>query len=312
MPEKTYYDVIIIGGGPAGLTAGLYTSRAKLDTLVIEREVIGGQVANIEAIENYPGFPDGVNGFELSQQMQKQAEKYGAVILYNQATALELKADGKKLIKTSDGDFEARAVILAGSAKRRKLGIPGEEEYTGRGVSFCATCDAPLFKDKPVAVAGGGNSAITEALHLARFASKVTVIHRRDQLRASPILQDRAFTEPKMKFLWDTLIQKVQGGDFVESLSLKNARTGQESVFKVEGLFVSIGFDPDTAFLKGIVTLDAEGHVITNTEMETNVPGIYAAGDIRVKLSRQIITAAGDGATAAMAAERFLSEQGHK
>ena len=310
MTEKRNYDVIIIGGGPAGLTAGLYTSRAKLDTLLIEKEMIGGQVANIDQIENYPGFPDGIGGFDLGQAMQQQAEKYGTIILGAQATGIELKESNRKVVKTTEGDYEARTVILAGSTRRRKLGVPGEEEYIGRGVSFCATCDAPLFRDVPVAIAGGGNVAITEALHLVKFASKVTVIHRRDQLRATAILQERAFAEPKIEFMWDTIIEKIEGGDFVKRLKLKQAKTGKESNLEVAGLFVTIGFEPDTAFLKGMVTLDPNGHVPTNTEMETNVPGIFAAGDIRSKFARQVITAAGDGATAAISAERFLEQSG--
>jgi thioredoxin reductase (NADPH) len=311
LPEKTYYDVIIIGGGPAGLTAGMYTARAGLSTLLIEREMLGGQSANVEHIENYPGFPDGIGGFDLAQLMQKQAEKFGTTIMFGEATALELK-DDRKVVTTSEGDFEAKAVIVTGAAKRRKLGVPGEDEYRGRGVSYCATCDAPLFRDQPVAVSGGGNSAITEALHLARFASKVTVIHRRDQLRATAILQQSAFAEPKISFLWDTVIEKVEGEDFVKRLRLSDAKTGAKSALEVAGLFVSVGFEPDTGYLKGLLALDNDGHIITNNEMQTSVAGIFAAGDTRAKMARQVITAAGDGATAAVAAEHYLSEQAGK
>ena len=310
MAEKRNYQVIIIGGGPAGLTAGIYTARAGLDTLLIEREMIGGQIANVEKLENYPGFPEGIGGFELAQLMQQQAEKYGVQIAYTEATGLELKGN-TKLVKTAEGDFETKAVILTGAAKRRKLGVPGEAEFTGKGVS-CATCDGPIFRDKVVAIAGGGNAAITEALHLTHFASKVTVIHRRDQLRATAILQERAFAEPKINFLWDTGIEKIEGEDFVKRLRLNNLKTGAKSALEVDGLFVSIGFEPDTAYLKGILTLDNEGHIITNNEMETAVPGIFVAGDTRSKLARQVVTAAGDGATAAISAERYLTEQAGK
>ena len=311
MAEKRNYQVIIIGGGPAGLTAGIYTARAGLDTLLIEREMIGGQIANVEKLENYPGFPEGIGGFELAQLMQQQAEKYGVQIAYTEATGLELKGN-TKLVKTAEGDFETKAVILTGAAKRRKLGVPGEAEFTGKGVSYCATCDGPIFRDKVVAIAGGGNAAITEALHLTHFASKVTVIHRRDQLRATAILQERAFAEPKINFLWDTGIEKIEGEDFVKRLRLNNLKTGAKSALEVDGLFVSIGFEPDTAYLKGILTLDNEGHIITNNEMETAVPGIFVAGDTRSKLARQVVTAAGDGATAAISAERYLTEQAGK
>lgn len=308
MAEKRSYDVIIIGGGPAGLTAGIYTARARLSTLLIEREMMGGQSANVEHIENYPGFPEGIGGFDLAQLMQKQAEKFGTTVMYGEATGLALDGD-RKVVTTSEGDFEAKAVIITGAAKRRKLSVPGEAEFTGRGVSYCATCDAPLFRDQPVAVSGGGNSAITEALHLARFASKVTVIHRRDQLRATAILQQSAFAEPKINFLWDTVIEKVEGDDFVKRLRLNNVKTGTKSALEVTGLFVSVGFEPDTAHLKGLVALDNDGHIITDSEMETSVPGIFAAGDTRAKMARQVITAAGDGATAAVAAEHYLAEQ---
>jgi thioredoxin reductase (NADPH) len=307
--EKRSYEVLIIGGGPAGLTAAIYTARGMLDTLLVEREMVGGQIANVDHLENYPGFPDSISGFDLGQLMQKQAEKFGATIIFTEASGLELKADNIKLIKTAEGDFESKAVILAGSTRRRKLGVPGEDEFFGRGVSYCATCDGPLFRDRQVAISGGGNGAITEALHLVRFASKVSVIHRRDKLRASPLLQAKAFDEPKIEFVWDSTIEKIEGEEFVKRLRLNNEKTGAKSVLEVDGLFVSIGSLPDTEYLKGIINLDERGHIITNNEMETNVPGIFAAGDIRSKLVRQVVTAAGDGATAAVSAERYLTEQ---
>jgi len=307
--EKHNYEVVIIGGGPAGLTAGLYTARARLDSLLLEKEMIGGQIVNVDHIENYPGFPDGISGFELGQLMQQQAEKYGLEIINAEANGLEVKENNVKVVKTSEGDFEAGAVIFAGAARRRKLGVPGEEEFTGRGVSYCATCDAPFFVDRPVAVAGGGNAAITEALHLASFATRIFVIHRRDQLRATAILQERALAEPKIEFLWNTTIDEIEGEDFVTGLKLNQVETGEKSLLEVGGVFVTIGFDPDTGYLKGILPLSKTGHMITNTEMETEVPGIFAAGDIRDKLSRQVVTAAGDGATAAVSAQLYLTEQ---
>lgn len=305
--KKRNYQVVIVGGGPAGLSAGLYSARARHDTLLLEREIIGGQIINVEKIENYPGFADGIDGYELSRLMQRQAEKYGLEIVTAEATGLELNEGGRKVVKTSEGDVETTAVIFAGAARRIKLGVPGEEEFTGRGVSVCATCDAPLFTDQPVAVAGGGNAALTEALHLAKFASKVAVIHRRDELRAGALLQERAFAEPKIEFLWDTTVDAVEGDVFVQKLKLNNVKTGEKSTLEVAAIFVSIGFVPDTSYLKGLVPMDSFGHIITNTEMETEVPGVFAAGDIRSKLARQIITAAGDGATAAVSAGRFIT-----
>ncbi|MBI2328068.1 MAG: thioredoxin-disulfide reductase [Chloroflexi bacterium] len=308
MDDNLDYDVVIIGGGPAGLTAGLYAARGKLNSLLIEKAVIGGQITNAGLIENFPGFPEGIDGFELGQLMQQQAEKYGLKIISAEVTGIELKEDSQKVVKTTEGDFETKAVIIAGAASRQKLGVPGEEEFTGRGVSYCATCDGPLFQDRAVAVAGGGNAAITEALHLAKFASRVIVIHRRDQLRATAILQERAFAEPKIEFLWDTTIEKIEGENFVKRLRLKQVKTGEKSTLEVAGVFVSIGFKPDTDYIKNVVPLDIVGHVITNEKMETEIPGVFAAGDIRHDSARQAVTAAGDGATAAIYAERFLTE----
>ena len=309
MADQRNYDVVIIGAGPAGLTARLYTARAKLSTVVLEKELVGGQIANVEHVENFPGFPDGVGGYELGQLMQQQAEKFGATIIGAEATGLEIKEDNRKVVKTTQGDFETGVVIIAGAATRKKLGVPGEEEFIGRGVSYCATCDAPLFQDKMVAVVGGGDAAITEALHLAKFAAKVTLIHRRDELRATVLLRDRVLGEPKIDILWDTTVDEVVGETLVKRLKLNNVKTGAKAVLELDGIFVSIGFMPDTGFLKGVVHLDPIGHIITNDKMETDVPGILAAGDIRNSSVRQAITAAGDGATAAVTVEHFLNEQ---
>ena len=305
MTEK--YDVVIIGGGPAGLTAGLYVSRARLNSLLIEKGVVGGQVANAGRVENYPGLPEGISGLELGQLMHQQATKFGLKTLLAEATGIELQ-EGQKVIRTTEGDFIAKAVIIASGSERQKLGVPGEEKFTGKGVSYCATCDAAFFREQPVAVVGGGDAAITEALHLAKFASTVTVIHRRDQLRASRILQEKAFSQSKIEFRWDSIVEKIEGGDLVKRIRLCEVKTGEESALEVAGVFVSIGLKPNTDYLKGILPLDANGLIITDEKMETKIPGIFAAGDIRHNSARQAITAAGDGATAAIYAEKFISK----
>jgi len=301
------YEVVIIGGGPAGLTAGLYTSRARLNSLLIERGGFGGQIANAERVENFPGFPQGISGFELGQLMHQQATKYGLETLLAEVTGIELQ-EGQKVVKTTEGNFTAKAVIIASGSERRKLGIPGEEKFTGKGVSYCATCDAAFFKEKPVAVVGGGDAAITEALYLAKFASKVTVIHRRDQLRASRILQEKAFSEPKMEFLWNTVVEEIEGRDLVQRIRLRQVKTGEKSTLDISGIFISVGLKPNTDYLKGVLPLDTAGYIITNDKMETEIPGILATGDIRYNSARQAITAAGDGATAAIYAEKFITE----
>ncbi|MFC1906413.1 thioredoxin-disulfide reductase [Chloroflexota bacterium] len=301
------YDVVIIGGGPAGLTTGLYTSRDNLNSLLIEKGLIGGQIANASRIENYPGFPEGISGFELGQLMHQQAMKFGLKTVAAKATGIEFR-EGQKVVKTTESDIVAKVVIIAGGWERQKLGVPGEEEFTGKGVSYCAICDAAFFREQPVAVAGGDNTAINEALHLAKFASKITVIHRRDQLRASRILQEKAFSEPKIEFLLNFIIEKIEGVDFVKRIRLRQVKTREEAVLEVAGIFMSVGLKPNTGYLRGILPLDATGHIITNEKMETKIPGIFAAGDIRYGSVRQVITAAGDGATAAIYAEKFLSE----
>ena len=301
------YDVIIIGGGPAGLTAGLYTARARLNSLLIEKGVIGGQIANAERVDNYPGFPEGIGGMELGELIRQQAAKYGLKTLTAEVTGLEPK-EKRKVLKTTEGDFIAKAVIITVGSNRQKLGVPGEEKFVGRGVSYCATCDAYFFRDKPVAIVGGGNVAITEALHLVKFASKITVIHRRRQLRATPILQEKAFSEPKIEFLWDTVVEAIEGGDFVKRIRLRQVKTGEKSTLEVDGVFISVGLKPDTDYLKGVLPLDGAGFIITDDKMETEIPGVFAAGDIRHNSPRQVITAAGDGATAAIYARKFITE----
>jgi thioredoxin reductase (NADPH) len=300
------YQLIILGGGPAGLTAGIYASRNRLNTLIIEKALPGGLITMAEWVENFPGFSDGISGLDLAEKMQKQAEKFGVQFQYAEANGLEVK-NGQKVVLTTEGDFKAKAVIIACGSDRINLNVPGEKEFIGRGVSYCATCDAAFFKNEPVAVVGGGNSAVSEAIHLAKFASKVIIIHRRDQLRAARVVEDKARSEPKIDFQWNTTVEAIRGTEKVEKLELNNVVTQQKSVLPVSGVFVAIGQKPNTDFLKGKVLLDPNGYIITNEKMETSVAGILAAGDIRSNSIRQTISAAGDGATAAVYADRYIS-----
>ncbi len=302
------YDVVIIGGGPAGLTAGIYTSRDKLKTLIIEKGIIGGNMSNAEIIDNYPGFPEGVNGSDLADLMHRQAKKYGLESITAEVTTIKIWGD-KKLLMTTGGDIIAGAVIIAGGSEKVKLCIPGEKEFTGRGVSYCTTCDALFFRNKNVAVVGGGNSALYEAMHLTKFASKIYIIHRRDQLRATAILQDRARTESKIKFILDTIVKEIQGKDFVQKLVLENVKTGKKTTLEVDGVFISIGLKPNTDFVKDLLALDKQGHIVTDENMATEIAGIFAAGDIRSGTIRQVITAAGDGTIAAISAKKFIDDQ---
>lgn len=300
------YEIIVIGGGPAGLTAGLYCARSELDTLLIERGVIGGQITYAGWVENFPGFPQGISGIELGQLMHRQATNYGLQTLLAEVTGL-VPYQRHNLVITSEDNFIAESVIIASGSRFRKLGIPGEAELLGKGVSYCATCDGPLFKDKVVAVIGGGDAALTEALYLSKFASSVKVIHRRSQLRAGDILQRRAKMEPKVEFIWDTIVTQIEGDGTVNQLRLKSTKDDTISVLPVAGVFIAIGLEPNTSYLQGIVPLDKEGYIITNEVMETGISGIFAAGDVRHNSARQAITASGDGAAAAVSAERFLS-----
>ena len=285
-------SVVMSVGRPDGLPAGLYASRAKLNSLLIEKGLVGGQIVNAERVENYAGFPEGINGFELGQLIHQQATKYGLKTLIAEVTSVELQG-GQKVIRTSEGDFIAKAVIIASGSERQKLGVPGEEEFAGKGVSYCAICDAAFFREQPVVVVGGGDTAITEALHLARFASMVTVIHRRDQLRSGRILQEKAFAQPKIEFRWNSIVEKIEGGDLVKGIRLRQLKTGEESALDVAGIFISIGLRPNTDYLKGILPLDVTGLIITDEKMGTEIPGIFAAGDVRHNSARQAITAAG-------------------
>jgi len=300
------YQLIIIGGGPAGLSAGLYASRSKLDTLLIEKAGLGGQILNAEMVENYPGFPQGISGSELGALIAQQATKYGLPTAFAEVQGIEIRG-AEKIVGTSEGKYRAKAVIIAGGSEYSKLGVPGEEEFTGRGVSYCAMCDGAFFRDQVVAVVGGGNAALNDALFLTRFATKVIVIHRRDQLRATKILQERAFANPRVEFLWDTVVESITGDKLVRGIRLRNVKTGKGSSLEVSGIFVAVGLRPNTGYLKGLLKLDEGGFIPVNNQMETEVPGVFAAGDIRAGSIRQVVSAAGDGATAAIAAERFLS-----
>ncbi len=253
---KQTYDVIIIGGGPAGLSAAIYTSRDRLDTLLIEKNLTGGMINEAEKVDNFPGFPEGISGMDLTAKMFEQAKKYGLKDISSEVSTIMVKGKSDFAVTTSDGEFTSRSVIIAGGSDKQKLDAPGEKQYIGRGVSYCATCDAPFYNDKVVAVAGGGNSALYEAMHLAKFARKVYIIHRRDQLRATPVVQERAKAEPKIEFIMSTIIEAVEGGDFVEKLKLNNVATGQRSDLPLDGVFISIGLKPNTEYLKGLVALD--------------------------------------------------------
>ena len=300
------YDIIIIGGGSAGLTAGLFAARYGHSTLVVERLMGGGQIINAENIENYPGFPQGTSGYELGPLMQEQAMNAGAEVSMAEATGL--RVDGPyKVVATANGEYQAKAVVIAGGSSLRALGIQGEQELEGRGVSHCATCDGPLFQEQVVGVVGGGDSAMDEALTLTGYASQVILFHWRDAFRAQKVLQDRVLSNPKIQVRWNTVVEDVLGPDIVTKVKVRDTATGETSEVELSGLFVYVGLDPDTAYLKGTLSLDNAGHVATDIWMATEVPGVFAAGDIRQHSAAQVVTAAGDGATAAIAAHRYIS-----
>jgi len=299
------YEVIIIGGGPGGLTAGLYTSRARLSTLLIESALFGGQMTTTELIENYPGFPQGVTGDELSRLMEDQAKKFGMKTVTQEVVKVSLEGD-VKVVQTYETTYRCEALIVSTGAEYRKLGIPGEKEFAGKGVSYCATCDGAFFRDSQIVVVGGGDSALTEALFLTKFARELTIIHRRDALRGTKIYQERALASPKIKFLWNSIVQEIKGDSTVRSINVKNVKTGEIKEVETEGVFLFVGLVPRTQFLKGVVQMDEAGYILTNEDCETSTKGIFAVGDCRKKLLRQIATAVGDGATAAFASEKFL------
>ena len=303
--NEKHVKVLVLGAGPAGLAAALYAARAELEPVVLTGMQLGGQAALTHVIENYPGFPTGVGGAELGELFQKQAENFGAKVDFDMAHDVELSQRPYK-VTTDNGEYQADTLILTTGANPTHLNIPGEVELTGRGVSYCATCDGWFFKDKKVVIVGGGDSALEEGLFITRYASSVTVIHRRDEFRASPVLQKRAKEHPKMNFILDTVVTEVVGTDKVTTLKLKNTKTGAESTFDTDGLFIFIGHVPNTQMFKGQLEMSDLGYVIVNDKMETNVEGVYAAGEIADPHFRQVITSAGMGAAAAIQATRFL------
>ena len=307
MANETQYDVIIIGGGAAGLAAAVYTTRAMLKTLVIERVAIGGQILYTGEIENYPGFPEPIDGPALAQLYEKQALRFGTEFTYDTVEKLDLASPVKRVIG-SEAEYIAKTVIIASGGEHNKLGVPGEESYAGKGVSYCATCDGNFFRDMDVTVVGGGDAALDEGLYLTHMTKSVTVVHRRDQLRASPILQKRAFDNPKVKFVFDTVVEEIKGNGAVDTITLKNLKDGTVTEAPTEGVFIYIGFHPVSDYLRGAVELDNAAHVVSNLKMETSVPGVFVAGDVRQFSDRQLGNAVGDGIAAALSAYRYIQD----
>lgn len=301
------YDVIIIGSGPAGFSAAIYTGRAKLKTLILEAGVIGGNTAITDLIDNYPGFPFGINGADLMENFHKQAERFGAELRLEEVISLENLPEGKKVITSSGNEYIARAVIIAVGAKRKELGILGENDFAGRGVSYCATCDGAFFHNAAVAVVGGGDSAVKEALYLAGIASQVYLIHRRDEFRANPSAVDKLKATDNIELKLNKVITRIMGNNLMDTLIVKDVISGTEEELQVEGLFISIGLVPAAEFLGGILSTE-DGYIVTNEKMETTISGVFAAGDIRVKQARQVATAVGDGVMAGIAVTEYLKE----
>jgi thioredoxin reductase (NADPH) len=305
-----HVKVLVLGSGPAGYAAALYAARAELKPLVLTGLQLGGQAALTYTIENYPGFPEGVGGAQLGELFQKQAEHFGAQTEFDIANEVDLSQRPYK-VKTDNGEYLADSLIVGTGASPNHLNVPGETELTGRGVSYCATCDGWFFKDKKVVIVGGGDSALEEGLFITRYASSVAIIHRRDELRASPLLQKRAQEHPKINFIWNTVVTEVIGADKLEALRLKNVKTGEEAIFETDGLFIFIGHTPNTQIFKGQLEMDNLGYIKVNQLMETSVPGVYAAGEAADPHFRQVITSAGMGAAAAIQATRFLESEEH-
>lgn len=304
------YDTIIIGGGPAGYAAGIYAARSGLKTLLVEGAATVSQITITDLIENYPGIPDGINGFDLMQLFKKQALNFGLAIIASDVQSIKKNTDVPMIWDVAAGDksYKALSLIAATGAQWNKLGVPGEEEFAGKGVSYCATCDGPFYRNKDVVVVGGGDTAIQEALFLTHFARKVTVIHRRDRLRAAAILQKRAFAEKKIEFVWKAKLAEVAGTEFVTGVKVADVESGKISTIDAEGVFIFVGRTPNTELFQNIINLDKGGYIITDDNMRTSAAGIFAAGDCRAKLFRQVITAAGDGATAIYSAELYVDE----
>jgi thioredoxin reductase (NADPH) len=303
--EKRHVKVLILGSGPAGLSAALYAARAELEPVVLTGMELGGQAGLTHVIENYPGFPEGVGGPELGELFQKQAERFGAKVEFDTAVSVDLSSRPFH-VKTENGEYLAETLIIGTGARPNHLEIPGEYEYTGKGVSYCATCDGWFFKDKRVVVVGGGDSALEEGLFLTRFASSVTIVHRRDALRAGKILQKRAFDNPKVSFVWNTVVTEAVGAEKLEHLKLKNVETGEESTIEADGLFIFIGHTPNTQMFEGQLEMRDGGYIVSNANMETSVPGVFVAGEVADNHFRQVVTSAGMGAAAAIQATHFL------
>lgn len=303
--EPMQVKVLIIGSGPAGLSAALYAARAELNPVVLTGMTFGGQASITHIIENYPGFPEGLEGPQLGELFRQQAERFGAKVVYDTATEVDFEQRPLR-VKTYSGEYLADTVIITTGATPRHLNVPGEVEFTGRGVSYCGTCDGFFFKNKDVVVVGGGDSAMEEGGFLTRFANKVTVVHRRDELRASPILESRARANPKINFIWDTAVKTIQGENAVEEVVLVNLKTGEEKQFDTDGVFIFIGHTPNTEIFQGQLDLDDSGYIVVNNMMETNIPGVFAAGEVADPHFRQVITSAGMGAAAAIQATRYL------
>lgn len=303
----TDFDVLIIGGGPAGLAAGLYAGRANLKTAILERGMPGGQASTTEMIENYPGFPEGIMGPELMMKMAEQAGRFGVEIITTNVEKIN-KIDAIYEIKTTDRTITAKTIILASGAEPQELGIQGERMLRGRGVSYCATCDGAFFRDRKVAVIGGGDAAVEEAMYLTKLVEKVYLIHRRDQLRATKVVQDRAFKNPKIEFIWNSTVDQILGNDKLEAVLIKDVNSGDKRSIAVDGVFIYVGNKPNTEFLNELVSFDQKGYIITNEHLQTSSPGVFAAGDVRQKTLRQVVTAVADGAIAAVEAEKYISE----
>lgn len=303
--ETEHVKNLVLGSGPAGLSAALYTARADLQPVVLAGGEYGGQVSLTHIVENYPGFPEGVGGPELTELFKKQAERFGARVVFDTAVEVDLSKRPYR-VKAYEKEYLADSLIIATGATPRHLQIPGETEFTGRGVSYCGTCDGFFFKGKDIVVVGGGDSALEEGVFLTRFANKVTVVHRRDELRASAILQKRAMEHPKMSFIWDTVINNINGNGAVDKVELENIKTQAKQEFKTDGVFIFIGHTPNTQLFKGQLDMDEGGYILANRNMETNVPGVFTAGEVSDPHFRQVITSAGMGAAAAIQATRFL------
>jgi thioredoxin reductase (NADPH) len=307
---ETHYDILIIGAGPAGLTAGLYGSRSNLKTVIIEKGLPGGELLNTDAIEDYTGF-EHIKGVELAELMEKHARKFGVEINTGEEVKSVRRVDDSFEVKTTENTYRATTVIATAGGTPIKLGIPGEDEFAGRGVSYCAVCDGAFFNGQVITVVGGGDAAVEEANFLTRFGSKVYIIHRRDNFRAQKILQDQLFQNPKAEVIWDTVVEEVKGDQEVDHVILRNVKTGERSELSTQGFFVFIGFKPNTYFLDDHPDHDESGHLITNERMETKIPGLYAAGDLRAQLVRQITNAVGDATVAALAAEKYITHLNH-